>query len=332
MNIVLQGGGTRCAYQVSFLDTFMKANTKHKINNIYGTSFGALVGYFFCIRRLDILYNFFISLNEDSLKKHFDFFGYGKYLTKIPILGYFFSVIINIVWLLKSIKHKSLYDQDSSVNDLFNFTLTDLQKKDLYNFYCCVYNITKQRTEYINGSHPLIVEYIIASSSLWILFKPRLIRQLKSECICDENCGCSYKCKSDNENFCDCDNETHKFNEYMDGGLLKSIPFAFDPEYHGEYLVLTTKNIHNIKNKKFIFNNSGSHLFEYLDNIITHLVEYIQHIEIEFINKDWHTQPNVHLINYDPVFVNPDILNKEIIMNYIKDGEILAHEFFEGKV
>lgn len=321
LNIILQGGGTRCAYQMSFLDVFIKNNTKYKVGTVYGTSFGALVGYFFCIRRLDILYKFFLSLNEESLKKHFDFFGYGKYLIKIPIIGYFFEIIMNVIWLVQSIKHKSLYDQDKCINDLFNLTLSEPEKQNLNIFNCCVYNITKQRTEYINGSHPLIIDYILASSSLWILFKPRLIRQLKSECVCDEMCSCD---SSDGIEYCNCDNELHKFNEFMDGGLLKSIPYEHDSEYKGNYLILTTKNIHNIKNRKFIFNRSGSHLFEYLDNIITHLTEYVHHIEIEYINKDWYKQHNIHLINYDPGLVDPTIIDKEIIQSYIEDGKQLC--------
>ncbi len=326
LNIILQGGGTRCAYQVSFLNTFIKNNIKYKINTVYGTSFGALVGYFFCIRRLDMLYNFFLSLNEDRLKKHFDFFGYGKYLINIPILGFFFNWFIKIVWLLQSIEQKSLYNQDSCIDNIFNLELTKSQKQNLSNFYCCVYNITKQKTEYINGTHPLIIDYILASSSLWILFKPKLIRQLNTECICNDRCVC----KSNPESiYCECNDNTHKYNEYMDGGLLKPIPFEHNLCNEGKYLVLTTKNIHNIKNKKFIFNHSGSNLFEYLDNIITHLVEYIQYIEIEFINKNWYSSPNIHLINYDPGVTDPSIVDKTIIENYMNDGKVLAQRYLD---
>lgn len=323
IKIILQGGGTRCAYQMAFLN---KALDKlQNVDAIYGTSFGALVGYFYCIRRLDLLYKFFTSLNKNSLVPHFNLYGYDKYLTKIPLIGHFFDLIINIIWLLQSIHNKSLYNQSLSINSLLNIKLTEEQQLALNKFYCCVYNITRQKIEYINGSHPLILEYIAASSSLWIIFEPKLIQQLKSECLCDESCDCEKSINSNSQDLCTCD--THKFNEFMDGGLLKSIPFDYDEDYDGKYLILTTKNIHNIKNKKFLFNQSGKHLFEYLDNIITFLMEYQQYLDIEHVNKDWYKKENIILINYEPITNDPTIIEQQIIKQYIQDGEKMAELF-----
>ena len=335
LNIILQGGGTKCAYQVSFLDKLnndINFNNNFKINKIYGTSFGALVGYFYCIERLDILKKFFTLLDENSLTPHFNLWGYAHYIKMIPIIGKIFGVIIDIIWLLKSITRKSLYDQTSGLNILFNETLDEIQKNNLSNYHCCVYNITRQQIQYINGNHPLLLEYIQASASLWIVFQPKLINQLKSECICDENCVC-YKTKHESPlDKCDCDIITHRFNEYMDGGLLKPIPYEKDPNYNGKYLVLTTKDLDRINNKKFIFHNSGNHIFEYLDNIITFLVEHHQHLDMHYINKDWYKDDNIFLINYKPKIDNSTILDKKIIQEYINDGELLAYDFLNSKI
>lgn len=326
LKIILQGGGTKCAYQMAFLNKLIN-NKLYDIESVYGTSFGALVGYFYCIRRLDLLHRFFTTLNSNSLIPHFDFYGYGKYLIKIPLFGYLFKLIMKVIWLLRGIQSKGLYNQKLSISDLLNLKLSDEQKNNLSKFYCCVYNITKQQIEYINGTHPLILDYISASSSLWIVFEPKLIPQLKSECVCNETCQCI---KSNLQDLCTCQLYHHRFNEYMDGGILKPIPYEHDQNYNGKYLILLTKNIHHIKNKKFIFTKSGNHIFEYLDNIITFLVDYHQHLDIEYINKDWHKRNDINLINYSPDTDDPTNIDQKIIQKYIQDGEQLAEKYIES--
>lgn len=329
LRIILQGGGTRCAYQMALLEKLIhnpKFNDNYVIDSVYGTSFGALVGYFLCINKLDVLNDFFLSLNQNSLKPHFDLWGYKKYLKMIPYIGQLFGTIIDGVWLLKSVLEKSLYIQE--IDNLFDQykDLTTDEMIQLNKFNCCVYNITKQKIEYINGSHPFIIDYILASSALWIIFKPKLIRQLKSECVCDVTCVCT---KHDEEVFCTCDIKTHQFNEYMDGGLLKPIPYERDDAYFGNYLILTTKDINRISNKKLLFDNSGNNLFEYLDNIITFLTEYIQYTNIQYIDHLWYKNANIHLINYNTKHNNPALLDKKIIYEYMNDGRLLADNFLD---
>src|SRR5438132_631200 len=104
IRLILQGGGTRCAYQLSFLNKLLNNHefiNKFNIEEIYGTSFGALVGYFICIDRIDILLNFFKTLNQESLKPIFDLWGLNHYLKKIPFFGKIFNSINNIIWILK---------------------------------------------------------------------------------------------------------------------------------------------------------------------------------------------------------------------------------------
>ena len=171
----------------------------------------------------------------------------------IQIFGKIFNSINNIIWILKGIYEKGLYDQTKGMDVLFNSELNQKQLNSLKNYFCCVYNITKQKIEYINVSHPLIKEYICASASLWIIFKPKLIQQLKSECQCNSLCNCFNDINKENI-FCNCTNISHRYNEFMDGGILKPIPFEHDMEFEGKYLIMTTKDIDRIINKKFLFN------------------------------------------------------------------------------
>ena len=117
-------------------------------------------------------------------------------------------------------------------------------------FTCCVYNVTNEQVEYINGNHPLIEDYIIASSALWIVYPPRTIKKFKFECSCDKNCICYSTKKSNLFEYCDCNEKNHRENEYIDGGILKPLPLIYDDNFEGSYLLLSTKNIDDIKKRK----------------------------------------------------------------------------------
>ncbi len=336
IRLVLAGGGTRCAFQLKFIERLFKDERykeTHEIDHIYGTSFGAFVGLFICIDRIDLIHDFFMNLNNNSLKPWFNLWGFDRYFRCLPIIGSFFGVLIDIVWLLISIKKKSMYSPSYGSDFLQLVDIHDEETKEkLRNFSCCVYNVTKGRTEFINGTHVLIKDYIIASASLWIVFPPVTIRQLKTECVCSLSLGCD--CQTDCESvFCTCANKTHQFNEYIDGGILKPIPLPTllhesSSLFTGTYYVITTKNFYDIVNKDLKFNHTGSHLFDYLDKIINYLIDYVQHMEISYVSENWVSHKNVKLINYNlSSDVSPTILDKEIIQGYMRDGEKFAEQF-----
>ncbi len=331
IRFVLSGGGTKCAFHGAFLHRILhnpKFINKHYIDRIYGTSFGALIGFFVCLDRFDVIKDFFGNLNRDTLVPWFNCWGYGKYLKKIPLLGKMFGLIIDIIWLLISIKRKSLYSPIYGENILNSVSIDDKKsKKKLEKFYCCVYNVTQEKEQYVNGTHPLIKDYLLASSALWIVFPPRKIRQFKAECLCDELCNCK---KDDMEEFCDCKNESHQYNEFIDGGVMKPIPMVLDNDFEGMYYVLTTKDVHSLASKDLQFNHTGKHLFEYLDKLISFLIDYHQHIEISHINKNWHEHHKINLINYKPKTRDPTNLEKEVIEQYIIDGMSVADELIKS--
>src|SRR5947209_8698222 len=123
IKIFLQGGGTKCAYQVSFLNNILKNENflkKYDIGEIYGTSFGAIVGYFLCIKQLDVLHDFFLNLDERSLKPWFDLWGSRDYLVKIPLIGKIIGKITDIIWIIISINKKGFFNQDQSIKNLLD--------------------------------------------------------------------------------------------------------------------------------------------------------------------------------------------------------------------
>lgn len=370
IRFILSGGGTRCAYQMSFLEHLTKNKyfkNKFYIDKIYGTSFGAFVGFYILLNKLDIIKEFFSNIDEDSLEPCYqlNLFGLYKVINKIPLVNYLFKFLNNIIWLLVSIKKKGFYKTDYGEKYLNKLNLNNFDYNLLDKFECCVYNITKNKIQFIKGSHPLIKEYIIASSALWLVFPPKIIKQLKSECVCNNKCDCSkvqtknneddatihqtknneddatihqdnVKVKSINnggninnitniEIYCDCSNQKHQYNEYIDGGILKQIPIKIDEDdnFDGIYYVLTTKDIYKL-DKNFKILNTGNNLFEYLDQIIDSFINYNQYIQINSLNKLHNKQ--IKIINYKAKTINSLLLEKKVINKYINDGILLANK------
>jgi predicted acylesterase/phospholipase RssA len=327
IRLILSGGGTRCAYQLGFIENLYNNQlfiTKHKIDEIYGTSFGAFVGFFICLERFDLINSFFSNMDEYSLKPCFDLWGLSKYIKKIPYVGNIFGTIIDIVWIIVGIQKKGLYTPSYGVNFLKNIELTEQDINKLSNYYCCVYNITKEKIEFINGTHLYIKDYLIASSALWIVFPPVKIPQLKSECVCDENCLCWGTKQLYPDKKCNCLNKKHRINEFIDGGIIKQTPFIYDDKFDGTYLILNTKNMDDVIKKKLYF-NTGSHIFDYLDNLITFLIDNNQYYDIKYNNNI--NNNNIKIINYISPTTSATNLDQVMISKFKSDGIELSDDF-----
>lgn len=320
IRIVLSGGGTRCAYQYKILDELIKSNVYDNINIdcIYGTSFGSVVALYFCLGKLDLLEKLFMSMNQESLVKSFDLWGYDKYIRNIPLLGDHIGNIIDILWIIESIKSKGLYKPTFGIDAFKSLDLTN--SNNLSKFYCSVFNVNTNKIEFINGNHPFILDYIIASCALWLVFPPVFINRLSSECICDELCNC----KKD-KLLCYCTNYEHSHNEFIDVGFIDQVPFEYDDNFDGEYYIITTKDYNKLKTSDFKLNNTGNHLFEYLDKLITYQSNYIQS---DIINNhtNWN-KSNIHLINFN--LDSDDACNVNDIKQYMDAGKIKSKEFID---
>jgi predicted acylesterase/phospholipase RssA len=326
LRIILSGGGTRCAYQLALFEKLHDSEVfscSYEIDKIYGTSFGSLVGFFICLDRYNELKQFFLNLDENSLKPWFDLWGYGATIRKIPLLGSFIGTVIDIIWLLVSLRKKSLFEPSYGVSFLDSVQLDESDMIKLERFYCCVYNVTKGDVQFIQGSHPFIKTYLIASSALWLIFPPVQIHQLKSECVCTDCCDCD-KAADNLNNLCSCSTDSHRVNEFVDGGLSKHIPlFATDNTFQGETFIVCT----NIVKKDNKLLSTGNHLLQYLDNIIGFLgdqyIYYDLQDQLKKINKG-----NIKMIEYSSSAKVTDV-GKENITNFMMDGMNAANRILD---
>jgi predicted acylesterase/phospholipase RssA len=320
----LSGGGTKCSYQANFLKTVMnsnKFNRKYRIESIYGVSFGALVGFYSVLGKHDEIIKQLSNVNSESLIPCVSFFGLEKYIKKIPIIGSMFTYIYKIIWLIYGIFKKGLYSQ---IN--IKQALDKLETKNCSNlvkFKCLVYNVDKNSCEVIRGDHPLIKEYILAAIACWGIFPPKKIIRLKTECICTSKCMCTGKI------FCNCVNDKHKFNEYIDYGIIQHIPFENCLSKRDRIkddtikCVLTTDDLTDLMNG----NNkleTGSNLLEYYHKLLAHSLAS----NLSYKMKTWNNK-NMHIINYKPLFEDATTTNSSDIIKMIDSGKLIAEKYIE---
>ena len=335
--LIISGGGIKCVYQITFLKELLtsnKYNEKYDNTLIYGTSFGALVGFCACINKYDILIKFFESLSVTSLVPWFDLWGTKKYLTKIPFLGNLICMFVDAIWLIISINKKSLYSPETGMKFLDNIDISDCKDR-LSNYWCTVYNVTQNKTEWIKGTHPLIKEYITASCSVWVLFPPISIKLLKSQCVCDSNCKFCNKSKHNMDEFCTCKDSNHQFNEFIDGGLCEYIPLHIIEQDIREKTITPTYIFASDCEYTFIFpsiscNHTGSHLFEYLHKLISFLIEKNISHRLTDINKIIQQENLYNIVNivyYSPVVDNIVYANAEHMKKMLYDGMELGKKY-----
>lgn len=333
-NFYLSGGGVKCAYQAPFIKHLLDTGTE--LNEIYGTSFGAFVGYFVCLDKYDIIDEFFLTLNKDMLEPCFTLMR--SVIANIPLIGN----IIKQLWLCYAIKNKGFYLTSYAEQFLNKFLLTPDDITKLKRFYCCVFNVTKGTHQYIRGNHPLIHDYIIASCSLWMAFPPKHIRQLCTECLCNnacENCYDKKKYLEKPELFCNC--PTHQYNEFIDGGVLRHIPFEKELHYDKNimHFVLALDDITSVINGNINI-STGDNMFDYLNNLIRFHILTNMHNELKLFHapivrysvldespilmSETLDPENLFIIDYCPPTNDPFDTDKNKIKKMINDGIDLA--------
>lgn len=307
-NIYLAGGGVKCCYQPIFLKEYEK---KHKINNIIGLSFGAFIGYACTLGYYEETIDFCKKITPESLIPCYDKSKMINIIKKIPFIGLkiaeYVEKIIKIIWIMYAISGKGFYIQNFGTE-----FMEKLKKKDDYNqnkhklkkFWCLVYNVSKNKLELINGLDPFIDKYIAASCSLWLIFQPLIING----------------------------------NEYIDPGFDRLIPFGEDLELlNEEYklslskanidILCTTYNIkyyndNHISTNQHIHFTTGLNLFEYLDNLISLLIDFNQYYKY---NYEWKNKlkRKTLIINYIPPIKKGIDVNHELIKKMLDDGKII---------
>lgn len=331
VNLYLCGGGVKCSYQATFLK---ELNKSHEINNIISLSFGSLIGYSISLGYYDEIIEFCKTLTPDALVPCFKYYNnlnqLSVYCSKIPIIGLyvskFINMIIKIIWIGFAMKKKGFYVPTFGEHYLDKIIINKKNNLNkLSKFWCVVYNVTKNKIELVNGTHPLIEKYIVASCSLWVIFPPVKVQRLTSECDCDDNCDC------DKTNvYCNCTIENHKYNEYVDPGFILTIPYI-DVNIHDNHsdnnhnnqidMIFTSFDINNPN--KTIARNTGNNMIEYLNNLIGIASNMSQS---NIINR-WEIKNETYVINYDPPVTNPTDINTHVIKKIMNDGNTLYDLF-----
>lgn len=282
MIVFLSGGGIKCAYQIIVLRAL-----RASVSKIVGISFGAIMGYFACLGLYDEAISFCRSIDGRGPDPCLRVFGIEKYLQKIPII----RVIYNACWILKSMSVKGLFVPDYGHMCLMNIHRIHKHNENLKTLNVIVFNTTLNKKETISGTHPLLVDYIIASCALWAIFPPVSIRRLRGECVCGEQCR---DCVD--EVYCNCDNKSHKYNEYVDAGFLYYIPYdkKLTTQSSSNQLILLGSDINNITKLQ-----TGNNLVEYLHNLINYISDkYMERRLIEW-KQEWSCSGNTYVVNYE---------------------------------
>lgn len=295
MNILLSGGGVKCAFQLGIL----KSIPNDKINSIYGVSFGCIVGYCKLLDQSEILIDFFNNLANIGITRSL---SYGKLLDdivkKIPII----NNLADIIWILYSIFNNGFYDPDQGYDLLKKLDSHAFDKNHVHKLKCTVFNITMNKIEIINGDHPLIHKYLISACAHWALYKPQTIRRLTTECVCDDNCKCNK-----GEEFCNCLNDDHKNNVFVDAGFDQIYP-TIDLKNEKKLILVTGKGIKKL--------TVGKNMIEYLLNVISYQIDKQSSLLLESESNE-----NTLIITYSPPIEKPDDINTDKIKQMLNDGE-----------
>jgi|688.fasta_scaffold301460_1 hypothetical protein len=296
-NIYLSGGGTKCAYQLTFLRNLIREKGIHSINKIYCSSFGSLVAYFCLHEEFNKLETFFTTLTPDKLRKSTytkRMENIEKILLNIPIIGYIFQIIFNIYWILTSVKKYGLFNQSSGDELLDNISKIDEAEHKilLEKMECIVYNISDNKIELINGTDDKIKEYILAACAYWGLFSPKKING----------------------------------KYYSDSGIDYVHPhiLVFKDEkidYQNIiHIALCTGDLDNFNDNGI---DIGTNLFEYLISLINYQIDKRIECEIKTIKYPI----NCYLIYYKPPMHKVDEMNIHKINKTLNDGNILYDHF-----
>ena len=324
MNIYLSGGGAKSLFQLRILNNIKKETStnnittgkilnKYNLNNIYGVSFGSVIGMYAINDKLDKLEKFVFDKKNRQIVKNFNLFGLRYYIRQIPLIGYYSNKALDVMWLIYSLCTGYMLEHSSFDKILNNIGKIDKEKSK--KFYTLVYNISDNKSEFIRGDHPLIFDYIKASCSIWGIFKPMNVIRLSTECECDNSCDCDRQ--QNNIDFCSCSNMNHKYKQYIDFGLIQTyplkeiIPDEHKDNYHSMYLM--TNNMKKLKHAKIY---QRGNLIEKLYEIISFLINQRNgdHYEASCKNKTMY-------ISYTPPMDSPINLDEQTIKSIVNDGD-----------
>jgi predicted acylesterase/phospholipase RssA len=164
IHFILPGGGLRGSFQAGFMYKILSDyRDDFTIYRIDGTSVGSINGIASILGNIEALKEIWLSISSIN-----DFFGSWS---ENPIIGQLLSIYRGFY---NNGAYNNLTLRDKLINHLDD-RKDNIDKNILSKFSCVVTNMNNARLEYISGTHPLILEYVTASASPWIVTNPHLI-------------------------------------------------------------------------------------------------------------------------------------------------------------
>ena len=271
IHFILPAGGVKGCFQFGFMYQLKKHfSNLFDIYQIDGTSVGALNGFSIITDTEEQMHNVWFSLKDRE-----DLFSSWK----IPILN-------KLVMGYNALYNNGIFAKDKLKKHITGKSEFSL---NLSKYNCAVCNLNTGESEYINGTDENIEDFVLASSSPWIITEPVII-----------------------------DNAA-----YIDGGLLDTYPIRDLKKSKADIIVFVGFDPHH----DYISNGIGNNMLEYLAHLID-ILRYQKHqhtkIDIEDIKKSHDNvvfiQTTVHTSN----FLNFD---QDIIKRGFQDGVYAANKF-----
>jgi len=168
IHFILPGGGVKGSFQAGFLyHLFKNYSNEFEIAGIDGTSVGSVNGF-----------TIITAIKTDNLEKLKETWTTIKSLNDLFGMWSENYIIGKLSSLYYGFYNKGLFNNEklkSMLETNIKPFLNELPKEILEKYYCVVVNTSNGQTEYINGTNPKIIEYIVASASPWVISNPQLI-------------------------------------------------------------------------------------------------------------------------------------------------------------
>tara|TARA_B100000524_G_scaffold348480_1_gene253339 strand:- start:2539 stop:3423 length:885 start_codon:yes stop_codon:yes gene_type:complete len=219
IHFILPGGGVRGAFQAGFLyKLFSKYRDYFTISKIDGTSVGSINGIVILSNEYELLKELWFNIH--NLNDLFNNWSNSRLFNRI--ISYYQGFYNKGLFSTKKINNLLI----NNIQESWNKNNENIKKK----FSCVVVNVDNAATEYIDGDHKNILEYVIASASPWVITNPKKI----NNCL------------------------------YTDGCLLETYPIKYVDKTNADLTVIV-----GYDQEHFNFVPSkNSHLLEYLATLI----------------------------------------------------------------
>lgn len=272
IHFLLPSGGPKGSFQAGFLYRLKsKYNEFFSVYQVDGISIGAINGLSLFSDDIEKLKKTWLSIKSPN-----DIF---TPLSSSPIFNHYLSYIY-------SFSNMSVFDNISLVNIIKNYNI-DKSKMNKYN--CVTVDLDKGDCIYINGNHEKIIDYVIASSSPWIVTPP---------------------IKIDN-------------TMYTDGGLMEVYPTKNISSSDADIILLVGYDNNYITKE----GETGDNIFSYLSRIINISMYNNMQKNINELNMFTETKNVIKVDNVMDVDILH--FNDEQLRYGFEQGSIAADDFAE---